>query len=217
MITAATAIIAALAQITLPVSLRRRERLLREFIDHEQVPHRKELLVELHGAVSARILGGLLVPGWRFIEPLWLMVAGAAQYLVWQRSASVWNLVLAVLISLVIVTTPARRIIRLSCERARVIHEYEIASSEIRRPRLGILSQMEGGTRVEFVYALFASAAINLVAIGSALAILNLPAVGLGIGILGLIGLIVIFRRIQMYVRRRVTVFGPWSTDDTSD
>ncbi|WP_454118366.1 hypothetical protein [Microbacterium lacticum] len=73
---------------------------------------------------------------------------------------------------------------------------------------------MEGGTRTEFLYALLASATINLIATGAALVAVDLALAGLITAVVG-VGLgIATWSAISNYIAGRVRVYGPWSTDD---
>lgn len=157
----------------------------------------------------------MLVPGWRFLPLVALMLLGPAQAFLWARKdADFWNILGALSISIVFSMNPIRRGVRLLAERYRVAHEYHEGAEPVRAARLGSLNQMEGGTRAELGFGLVASLGINAVAVGVALAYLDQVGWGLAVGITGAVLTVVMAWIINGYARKRVAIYGPWSVDD---
>ena len=216
-LTASAAVATAVAQAALPAVLRRREKWLREAMSDEPDESRARLLRELHVETSAGIVAGILVPGWRFLTPMWLLFVGVAQFFLLTRNTPPWWIVaLAFLGSLAVVAIPIRRAIRLLCERARVAYEFRSDRTDVTRPRLGSLSQMEGGTRREFRLALASAFCINLIAVGVVLWMQQITLAGFITAMVGVMLLWWCGEVIVRYVRSRERTDGPWSTDNAS-
>ena len=208
-------LIVAVSQWTRPAILKRRAKWLQEAIDSEQNEVRKATLESMLADANARIVAGMLVPGWRFLPLAAFMLLGPLQAYAWARKdADVWNIVGAIVLSLAISANPIRRGVRLLAERYRVTHEHLTGEIAIRVPRLGTLNQMEGGTRAEIGFAFLAALGINAIAVGVALAFLDQPGWGLLVGLSGLALAVVIASAINSYARKRVAIYGPWSVDD---
>ncbi|WP_341954389.1 hypothetical protein [Microbacterium sp. LWH13-1.2] len=214
-LTATVAVVTALTQAALPSLLRRREKWIREALNDEPDESRAAFLRELHVEVSASIVAGMLVPGWRFLMPVWLLFVGVAQFFLWTRnSPEWWSVVLAFLASLVVVAIPIRRAIRLLCERARIAYEYRADPRNIQRPRLGSLSQAEGGTRREFWLALIAAGCVNLASAGVVVWSKELVLAGLVMILVAIVVFVGWWDMTHRYIRSRKTIYGPWSTAD---
>lgn len=211
----AIGMIVAVGQWTRPAMLKRRQKWLRETAAAESNKTRKAALTSMLDASSAQLVAGIMVPGWRFLVLTAVMLLGPAQAYVWaQNDPSTWGVVTAVLLSLAVSTNPIRRGVRLLAERYRVAHEYTEAKTEIRAVRLGLLNQVEGGTRLEMGYGFLAALAINLTAAGVALAVLGQLPLGLILTGIGLVGTVVLARLMNLYALSRVAIYGPWSVDD---
>lgn len=208
-------LIVAVSQWTRPAILKRRAKWLQEAVEAEQNQVRKATLHWMLNDANANIVAGILVPGWRFLLLAAVMLLGPLQAYAWARKdADVWNIVGALVLSLALSANPIRRGVRLLAERYRVTHEHLAGEIAIRVPRLGMLNQMEGGTRAEMGFAFLAALGVNAIAVGVALAFLDQPLGGLIVGLAGLGLTVVIASVINSYARKRVTVYGPWSVDD---
>lgn len=208
-------LVVAISQWTRPAVLKRRVKWLRETIEHEQNEARLATLSSMLQNANASLVAGVLVPGWRFLPLTAVMLLGAAQAFVWARKdADVWNILGALGISIVLSMNPIRRGVRLLAERYRVAHEYHEGTAPVRTARLGILNQMEGGTRAEMGFGLVAALGINAVAVGVALAYLDQIGWGLAVGIAGAVLAFVSAWMINGYARKRVGIYGPWSVED---
>lgn len=208
-------LIVAVGQWTRPAVLKRRAKWLQEAIEHEQNEARLATLGAMLRNANASLVAGVLVPAWRFLPLAAVMLLGPAQAFVWARNdANVWNILVALGTSLVISMNPIRRGVRLLAERYRVAHEYYEGSNPVRTARLGMLNQMEGGTRAEMGFGFLAALGINAVATGIALAYLEQLGWGLAVGIAGAALTLIIIWRINSYARKRVDIYGPWSVND---
>ena len=213
-IVSAIGIIVAVGQWTRSATLKRRQQWLRE-TTAETNKTRKAALRSMLDATSAQLVAGIMVPSWRFLILAAVMLLGPVQAYAWaQDNPSAWGVVIAVLFSLAVSANPIRQGVRLLAERYRVAHEYMEAKAEIRTVRLGILNQMEGGTRLEMAFGFLAALAINLAAAGIALAVLEQVPLGLALSGAGLLGTVVVAYLINRYARSRVAIYGPWSVDD---
>lgn len=208
-------LVVAISQWTRPAVLKRRVRWIQEAIEHEQNEARLATLKSILHNANASLVGGVLVPGWRFLPPAAVMLLGPLQAFGWARKdADIWNIIGALGLSLVISMNPIRRGVRLLAERYRVAYEYHEGTKPVRPARLGQLNQMEGGTLAEFRFGLVAALGINAVAVGVALAYLDQTGWGVAVGIVGAVLTIVIALVINGYARKRVAIYGPWSVDD---
>lgn len=216
-IVSAVGLFVAVSQWTRPAILTRREKWLREAIQAEQNPVRRSTLSGLLTDTTALMVAGIQVPGWRFVALIVLMLFGPVQAFIWaQRDASVWGVVLAVVISLTFTANPIRMAIRLLAERYRVAYEYRQGTQAINPPRVGMLNLNEGGTRREFLFAVLIAVAINVGAVSVALAFLGLALPSLLTGLAAIVGLGVLARIVNGYARARVNIYGPWSVKDAS-
>lgn len=208
-------LVVAVGQWTRPAVLKRRVKWLQETIEHEDNEARLGTLRSMLHAANASLVAGVLVPGWRFLPLAAVMLLGPAQAFIWARKdADVWNILGALGISLMLSMNPIRRGVRLLAERYRVAHEYHEGTALVQTARLGMLNQMEGGTRAEMGFGLVAALGINAVAVGVALVYLDQLGWGLAVGIAGAVLTVVIAWVINRYARNRVAIYGPWSVED---
>jgi hypothetical protein len=207
-------LVVTISQLTRPALLKRREKWLREALAAETEANRLAYLRPRLVDTTSRIVGGMAVPGWRFLSLSLQMLIGPAQILIWGFSdPKPEAVVTSLLFSLIFVAAPIRRGLRLTAERVRIVHEYRTGNI-VRPARVGILSTMEGGTGLEFTLAVLMSLGINIVAIGIALCYVGPLAVGialLSVGIVLVGTLAVLMRR---YVMNRVDIYGPWSVEN---
>lgn len=209
-------LVVAVGQWTRPAVLKRRVKWLQETIEHENNEARLVTLRPMLHDANASLVAGVLVPGWRFLPLAAVMLLGPAQAFTWARKdADAWNILGALGLSLVLSMSPIRRGVRLLAERYRVAHEYHEGTAPVQAARLGILNQMEGGSRAEIGFGLVAALGINAVAVGVALAYLDQVGWGLAVGIAGAVLTVVTARRINGYARKRVAIYGPWSVEDS--
>ncbi|WJL97208.1 hypothetical protein QSU92_08640 [Microbacterium sp. ET2] len=214
-VVSAVGLIVAISQWTRPAILKRRATWLQEAVEVETNEVRKATLRSMLLDANAKIVAGMLVPGWRFLPLAGFMLLGPVQAFAWARNdANAWNVIGALVLSLVLSANPIRRGIRLLAERYRVAHEHLAGEISIRVPRLGSLNQMEGGTRAEMGFAFLAALGINAIAAGAALVVLDQALWGLFVGLAGLALAAVMASVINSYARKRVDVYGPWSVDD---
>lgn len=205
----------AVGQWTRPAALKRRVKWLQETIEHESNEARLVTLRSMLHNANASLVAGVLVPGWRFLPLAAVMLLGPAQAFAWARKdADVWNILGALGISLTLSMNPIRRGVRLLAERYRVAYEYHEGTAPVQTARLGILNQMEGGTRTEVGFGLVAALGINAAAVGVALAYLDQVGWGLAVGIAGALLTVVTAWMINGYARKRVAIYGPWSVED---
>lgn len=210
-------LVVAISQWTRPAILKRRVTWLQETMKHEQNKVRLGTLALMLQRDNASLVAGVLVPSWRFLPLTALMLLGPAQAFFWARNdVNGWNILGALGISLGISMNPIRRGVRLLAERYRVAYEYHEGISPVRTARLGILNQMEGGTRLERVFGFVAALGINSVAVGIALVYLDQLEWGLILGVAGVVLTLVIVWRINTYAKKRVGIYGPWSVEDPS-
>lgn len=208
-------LLVAVGQWTRPAALKRRVKWLNETIEHEDSEARLVTLRSMLRDANASLVAGVLVPGWKFLPLTAAMLLGPAQAFAWAREdADFWNILAALGFSLVLSMNPIRRGVRLLAERYRVAHEYREGVEPVQPARLGILNQMEGGTRAEITFGLFAALGINAVAVGFAVAYLGQVGWGVAVGIAGAALTVVIVWVINGYARKRVGIYGPWSVAD---
>jgi hypothetical protein len=208
-------LVVAISQWTRPAVLKRRVKWLHETIEQERNEARLATLRSMLHNANASVVAGVLVPGWRFLPLAAVLLLGPMQAFIWARKdADVWNIIGALGLSLVISMNPVRRGVRLLAERYRVAHEYHEGAEPVQPARLGILNQMEGGTRAEIGFGLVAALGINAMAVGVALAYLDQVGWGLALGIAGAVVTFVISRVINGYAWKRVGIYGPWSVED---
>lgn len=204
-------LVVAVNQLALPTILRNREKWLRTTLDAETSEVRRALLTSLLDKTTARLIGGLLVPARYYFEAvIWLFVSPFQVYLWTRTSPTLWGVAFAVMISVLALSSPIRRAIRLLAERFRVVHEYESGTSEVRRPKTGILAQMEGGTRKEFTLAALMALSINLFGAGISLLFVDLIGWAIGIGFIGVAGAVLLTGEIRKYIVARASTFGHW-------
>lgn len=182
-------VIAAVEQLTLRARLRRTTELTTKLVEQEKDPHRAAVLRSVHDLAAARLVTGWLLPWWQFIAiAVWFLGAPislggsiATQGLDAQQWVmSLFNFMVGSLVG--------RRGVRLYLERQRIVRDY-LAGVRMEPPRVGILDQMEGGVRAEFLVGAAISAGTTLVAVGVGLlihgpAIWNIP-----VAIMGAIGI----------------------------
>lgn len=206
-------LVVAVGQWTRPAILTRREKWLRDAIAAETNKVRRETLAGMLTDTTAQMVAGVHVPGWRFIVLVALMLLGPVQAFGLARGdATVWGVVSAVVLSLVITANPTRMAIRLLAERYRVAHEYRRAVA-INPPRVGILNLSEGGTRREFVFAYLIALVVNVLAASVSLFVLG-QMWGLALGLVSAASAIVLAVVVNRYAASRVDIYGPWSVQD---
>jgi hypothetical protein len=213
-IVSAVGLVVAVSQWTRPAILARREKWLREALEAETHAARRSTLSEMLTSTTAQIVGGIKVPGWRFIVLAVLMLLGPAQAFGLARGdTSVGGVIVAIFLSLAITANPTRLAIRLLAERYRVADEYR-RGAEINPPRFGMLNLTEGGTRKEFVFAWLIAVAVNALSASVAVFVLGQPLWGLGLGLASAVALILLMRAVNRYALSRVETYGPWSVAD---
>lgn len=214
-IVSAVGLVVVVSQWTRPAILKRRAKWLQEALETENNESRVATLNSLLQDANAAILAGVMVPGWRFLPLLALMLLGPVQAVLWARNdPSFANVLGALGVTLALTATPIRRGIRLLAERFRVGHEYRAGEIEVRAPRFGSLNQMEGGTRRETTFALAAALGVNSLAVGLALAYLDQVLWGLLAALAGALLTVTFGAVITSYARKRAHIYGPWSVED---
>lgn len=159
-------VIAAVGQLTLRARLRRTVDLTTALIEQETDLERKTVLRSIRDVAVARLAAGWLLPWWRFTEATAWLVGGPTS-LGWTITTQGWGGTSAtgVFFNFVAVGMACRRGVRLYLERQRVARDYLIGA-KMTPARVGLLEQMEGGVRAEFVVAALISAGTTLVAVG---------------------------------------------------
>lgn len=150
--TAFAAAVAAFEQILIPARLRRRSEWARQAADVESDPQRKAVLERLAARDTARLVAARYVPIYLFTE-LAVMFVLTGGLVARSAESGLGPIANVIGTAVLLVWTPVRRAIRLYCERARIVDAYLDGSDTIPPPNLDLLSLMEGGTRIEFLYA----------------------------------------------------------------
>ncbi len=165
-VASAVGLVVTIEQLTLRARLRKTvetTKALKEF----EGGNRAVVLTSIHDVAVARLIAGWLVPGWRFAEAVvWLLGAPIALgFMVWQQGLSRESWTFG-FFAIVAVGLSNRRALRLVLERQRVARQY-LLEQTIGPARIGLMHQMEGGTRKEFLYGFLGSVGAVLIALGS--------------------------------------------------
>ncbi|MFD1249595.1 hypothetical protein ACFQ3F_17480 [Nocardioides ginsengisoli] len=173
---AAVASLAAVAlavdQFTLRARLRKTEewavKALAAEIDGNRVP----VLTDIRHDSTARIVAGLLVPVWFFAEGVvWAVAAPSAVAVTVQASGTSTGTAAAITwVAFFALAFTFRPTVRHFLERCRVASEYR-RGLPVAEPKRGLLAAMEGGYRVEFVFAAGFSAGACALGLGVGLAV----------------------------------------------
>lgn len=169
-IAAAAGAFAAVEQLLLPARLRRQSEWATSTAEAEEDEVRKAVLHRLAAKCTGRLVAASAVPAYVFLELL-VTTAGSVWLLVlFARDAKTWtDYVAPVITAFAAESLSSRRAIRLYLERVRIADAYIDSCARIPAADLGILAQMEGGQRVEFVWA--ASAGVGLTSAGLTIAL----------------------------------------------
>lgn len=201
-------------QLSAPAILRRREKWLREAIEVETKPARQHLLQQEHAGASAKIMGSVVVSGWRTIgwPVIYGLYIGAMIPLVFASifSNEWWVLLGGILLAVFIVCFTTKLAIRSLCERYRIVREYETGTFEIQEKRLDVWSLALGGMPGEYVRAVLAAAAIVALGSGVTLCFLGQPTWGVISAFAGLFAVWALIVEINDYAKRRSHIYGPW-------
>lgn len=160
-------------QLTLRSRLRRTAELADALGKLEDNDNRKTVLRSVHNVAVARLTAGWLVPWWRFAEFVgWFTIGPVALSLSAARFG--WtDIVQTTAISVTVLgTIMFRRGIRIFSERQRIACEY-LSGAVVAPPCVGMLQQMEGGVRAEFVMGALVSVGVNLTGLGVGLLVFD--------------------------------------------
>jgi hypothetical protein len=139
---------------------------------HDESEERAAALTSIRLDATSRIVAGILMPVRFFAEAVVWAVAAPAVIVLGLRDGTASTVYVAgvVAVAFVTLTLSTRRGIRLYLERSRIASEYRrgLAVTEARRV---VLHQMEGGQRIEFVFALAFSGGACALALGVGLAL----------------------------------------------
>lgn len=169
--------------------MQRRELWVKAALDTEHEQFRRELLEKMLSQTRGSIVAGIKVPLRRFFGIAFYLVAGPATLV--KLSFSYEDPAQFASIALFYVTTifwGVRSGIRIYCERVSVREQYVRATTQILEPDLGILNRMEGGRRIELLWALFISLGVVAFSIGLSLVFRESPGLGFGLIVPGIIG-----------------------------
>ncbi len=145
--------------------LRKTAEMAKVLAEHEE-GERAAALHAVREVAVARLLSGWLIPSWRLAEfAIWLLGAPIALgLLVWQDGFTKEAWVFSGFVFVAVGLTN-RRGLRLILERQRIARQY-VDSEKVMAPRVGIMHQMEGGTRREFLFGALGSSGAALLAMG---------------------------------------------------
>ena len=159
-------VIAAIEQLTLPARLRRTAELAQALAEHEEDEQRQTVLRSIHDVAVARLVAGWLLP-WRRFSEFAVTFLGMPFVVGGTVAGTGWNgfSLMLTLLCFVVVTATTSRGVGLYLVRQRIAGEY-LTGSKITPPSPGLLRQMEGGLRAEFIVGALGSAGITLAAAG---------------------------------------------------
>jgi hypothetical protein len=201
-------LIIATQQLTLGARLRRRQTWLREELSHEKDTHRIFLLDSVLGRASASLVASVLVPNKYLIDSVfWLVYAAALVFLSFARSTTVTDVIGAIFFALIALTLSLRRGIRVYSERRRIAFAYRTGGRPIASPKLDIVAQIEGGTRLEFLHAFLLSLFVICLAAGISLYVLGVSAlISFSFATIGTGGAWMVLSWINSYSEKRAQV-----------
>lgn len=146
-------VIVAVDQLTLRARLRRTAEATLELTKQEENENRKAVLHSIHDVAVARLAAGWTVAWWHFAEfAVWFAIGPVALGFSAARFGWTGPVQVTLASTFPIIAIAARRSIRIYSERQRIARQY-LAGVHVAPPRLGMLQQMEGGVRAEFLRA----------------------------------------------------------------
>lgn len=153
-------LLSGLAQFTRSARARRTIEWTTAALATETHDERKAVLERLRVRAHAQLISAHYVPLWRFGEAaVWSVLAPVFLAVGAVGDASVGSVLSMSVTGLLALTILARRAVRLYAERQRVIFAYR-QGREVEPVRTDILELMEGGTRREFLLAMYCSLAL---------------------------------------------------------
>lgn len=123
----------------------------------EQNEQRRAALERIRTASLSYLVSAHHVPLWRFAEHIfWLAIGPPLIFTLITSTTDIFSLASVFFAYLVVMLLLARRALRLYAERLRIAHRFNSGLNFV-EPKLGMMDQMEGGTRSEFGIGALAS------------------------------------------------------------
>lgn len=134
----------------------------------EQNEQRKEALERIRATSLGYLVSAHHVPLWRFAEHIfWLLIGPPLIFTLVTSATDPLSFVSVFLSYVVTMLLLARRALRLYSERLRIAHRFS-SGLEFVEPKLGMMDQMEGGTRGEFGIGALSSFSLATVSVVTA-------------------------------------------------
>lgn len=159
--TALLGLVVGLSQFTMGARTRRIIEWTSAALKSEKDPGRQLILQRLMLGAQGRLVAARYVPGRLFSEAfIWILLAPATVIFSISRSDAI-STVVTISANVLLVALVARHAIRLYTERIRVAYQFTLGGIDIEPVRVDMLSQMEGGTRREFILGFICSISVT--------------------------------------------------------